>query len=134
MKDFLNFIRLSQSFDAIYLLAPYVEPRDVHVNVRHLESTLARLTPAHKPPGVICRGRQQIRDCFEMIRLAHGLDEGEFSRSACAYTYGCSAGGLQAMSEAQKFPWDLDGIIAGAPSMKWTETAFMQECLAVGDR
>lgn len=33
-----------------------------------------------------------------------------------AYFMGCSSGGQQALSEAQRFPWDFDGIIAGAPS------------------
>jgi feruloyl esterase len=34
-----------------------------------------------------------------------------------SYFMGCSAGGLQATMEAERFPWDFDGIIAGAPSL-----------------
>lgn len=37
-----------------------------------------------------------------------------------AYFMGCSTGGRQAMVEAQRFPWDFDGIIAGAPSLSVT--------------
>jgi Tannase and feruloyl esterase len=33
-----------------------------------------------------------------------------------SYFRGCSSGGAQALSEAQRFPWDFDGILAGAPS------------------
>src|SRR5262245_27939159 len=36
-----------------------------------------------------------------------------------SYWNGCSAGGRQAMKEAQRFPADFDGIIAGAPGLDW---------------
>ena len=40
-----------------------------------------------------------------------------------SYWNGCSAGGRQAMKEAQRFPADFDGIIAGAPALDWTSRA-----------
>jgi feruloyl esterase len=40
-----------------------------------------------------------------------------------AYWNGCSAGGRQAMKEAQKYPGDFDGIIAGSPGLDWTGRA-----------
>jgi feruloyl esterase len=40
-----------------------------------------------------------------------------------SYWNGCSAGGRQAMKEAQRFPSDFDGIIAGAPGLDWTSRA-----------
>lgn len=40
-----------------------------------------------------------------------------------SYFVGCSAGGRQAMKEAQRFPEDFDGIIAGAPGLDWTGRA-----------
>ena len=40
-----------------------------------------------------------------------------------SYWNGCSAGGRQAMQEAQRFPADFDGIIAGAPGLDWTGRA-----------
>jgi len=40
-----------------------------------------------------------------------------------SYWNGCSAGGKQALKEAQKFPEDFDGIIAGAPGNNWTGRA-----------
>ena len=40
-----------------------------------------------------------------------------------AYWNGCSAGGRQGMKEAQRFPEDYDGIIAGAPGLDWTGRA-----------
>jgi feruloyl esterase len=38
-----------------------------------------------------------------------------------SYFVGCSAGGRQALMEAQRFPWDFDGIIAGSPSVSVPE-------------
>jgi feruloyl esterase len=40
-----------------------------------------------------------------------------------SYWTGCSAGGRQALKEAQRFPADFDGIIAGAPGLDWTGRA-----------
>ena len=45
-----------------------------------------------------------------------------FYGSAPKYSYwnGCSAGGRQALKEAQMFPADFDGIIAGSPGLDWS--------------
>jgi hypothetical protein len=46
-----------------------------------------------------------------IVQRYHGRNP---SRS---YFMGCSAGGVQAMWQAQRFPWDFDGIVAGGPAL-----------------
>ncbi len=52
-----------------------------------------------------------------LIRSYYGSD------AAYCYFSGCSRGGGQAMMEAQRFPGDFDGIVAGAPAFDWTGIA-----------
>jgi hypothetical protein len=50
-----------------------------------------------------------------------------------SYFMGCSAGGLQAMWEAERFPWDFDGIVAGGPDVHlrgiWTNWLWANHAL-----
>lgn len=52
---------------------------------------------------------------------------------AYSYFIGLSRGGGQAMMEAQRYPEDFDGIVAGAPAFDWTGMAaeFIQNSKAV---
>src|SRR6185436_12357386 len=40
-----------------------------------------------------------------------------------AYWNSCSNGGRQALMEAQRYPEDYDGIVAGAPALDWSGRA-----------
>jgi feruloyl esterase len=52
-----------------------------------------------------------------ILRAYYGKD------AAHSYFLGCSRGGGQAMMEAQRFPEDFEGIVAGAPAFHWTGLA-----------
>jgi hypothetical protein len=61
------------------------------------------------------------RGIHEMTRIAK-LVIPQFYGSAPKRSYfaGCSDGGREALMEAQRFPDDYDGILAGAPANYWT--------------
>lgn len=58
-----------------------------------------------------------FRSTHEMTVLAKDVVLRFYGRGASkAYFVGCSTGGHQALTEAQRYPEDYDGIIAGAPA------------------
>jgi feruloyl esterase len=67
------------------------------------------------------------RSVHEMTVAAKGVINGYYG-SAPKYSYwnGCSTGGRQAFTEAQRYPNDYDGIIAGAPAAFVTRLQGMQ--------
>ena len=86
IEDFENFVRLSQHFDVIHTINPMVEPQDVPLEFRHLETMRTMLTLSDKTPFVYSRGRGKVTDCFEMQRITLGLSEDEFVEKAHCYT------------------------------------------------
>jgi feruloyl esterase len=70
---------------------------------------------------------QSIRDnaylgIHEMTVVGKALTQ-ELYGNAPRYSYfnGCSTGGRQGLSEAQRYPADYHGILAGAPAINWTK-------------
>jgi hypothetical protein len=70
------------------------------------------------PEKVIDFGYRAIH---EMTRVAKVITQ-QFYGSAPAHSYfaACSDGGREALMEAQRYPGDYDGILAGAPANNWT--------------
>jgi len=61
------------------------------------------------------------RAVHEMTQVAKAAIKAFYGKSPVrSYFAGCSNGGRQALMEAQRFPEDYDGILAGAPANFWT--------------
>ncbi|MBV8782759.1 MAG: trimethylamine methyltransferase family protein [Gammaproteobacteria bacterium] len=86
IEDFRDWVRASQAFDVVHVLGQMVEPQDVPVHERHLDTTYAQLTLGDKVPYFYCRGDGQLADCFAMLRIAQGIDEATFAATPHCYT------------------------------------------------
>jgi feruloyl esterase len=72
------------------------------------------------------------RGINEMTSKAQAVIERYYDRSPdYSYFNGCSTGGRQGLMQAQRFPNDYDGIVAGAPVNHFVETHFTQLWVAL---
>jgi trimethylamine--corrinoid protein Co-methyltransferase len=86
LADYANGVRLCQAFEVIHVLGAVTEPQDIAVECRQLEMLHAQLTLSDKIPHTYCRGRAQVADCLEQVRIACGLSEEAFRDTPCTYT------------------------------------------------
>ena len=86
LAEFRDLLRLTQHFDVLHVNGPCVEPQDVDLPFRHLQSGLAYLTLTDKAPFLYSRGRGQVADGFELVRIAHGVDADAFGAAPRCYT------------------------------------------------
>jgi hypothetical protein len=70
------------------------------------------------PQKTIDFGWRAIHEAAEKGKAITAAFYGDAPRRS--YFNGCSNGGRQALMEAQRFPEDYDGIVAGAPANYWT--------------
>ena len=79
--------------------------------------TDAKWAPGH-PEKVIDFGYRAIHETADKAKAVVRAFYGDGPRRS--YFNSCSDGGREALMEAQRFPGDYDGIIAGAPANSWT--------------
>ncbi|MEM7596494.1 MAG: trimethylamine methyltransferase family protein [Pseudomonadota bacterium] len=81
-----NFCRVSQAFDVIHMIGPFVEAQDIPPNIRHFAMTKSVLTMTEKVPFVFFRGTEAVADAYEMLRIAHGLTPEQFTNTPVSYS------------------------------------------------
>src|SRR3989338_713234 len=85
-RDYIETLRLQQSFDVIHMHGPSAEPQGVAGDLRGSTLMEEQLSNCDKPLFVYARGRGQVDEAFQMIRLAYGLDEDSFLNNVWATT------------------------------------------------
>ena len=89
-------------------------------NTGHEGNGLDASFAAGHPEKVIDFG---YRSVHEMTVKAKAIVRSYYGKAARqSYWSGCSAGGRQGLQEAQRYPLDYDGIVAGAPAYYWSHT------------
>jgi trimethylamine--corrinoid protein Co-methyltransferase len=86
LDDFQDFVRLTQHFDVLHTTNPIVEPQDVALEVRHLETTRAQMLLSDKIPFIYSRGRARVTDSLEIVRIANRVDHDEFTSIPRCFT------------------------------------------------
>ncbi len=85
-RDYVEFLKLTHHFDVFQMISPQVEPQDVPTNLRHYFTTQAQMELTDKFPFFFSRGTPQVMDCFQMLSIARGLSDDEFSSNPYCYT------------------------------------------------
>ncbi|MCB2116729.1 MAG: trimethylamine methyltransferase family protein [Rhodobacteraceae bacterium] len=86
LQTYEETLKLHQSFDVIHKLGPSSEPQDIPAHLRHYAMMRAQIALSDKPLFIYARGRAQVEDGFEMIRLGLGLSGVEFGAGVWATT------------------------------------------------
>ncbi|PUB12099.1 trimethylamine methyltransferase family protein [Yoonia sediminilitoris] len=82
-----DLLRLTQYFNCIHFAGGYpVEPVDVHPSVRHLDVVYDKMVLTDKVPHAYSLGKERVEDVMEMIKIAGGLTEEEFTAAPHMYT------------------------------------------------
>jgi trimethylamine---corrinoid protein Co-methyltransferase len=86
LEDTRNIIRLCEHYDVIHMQSPNVESQDIPVHLRHFQVTESQLALSGKPHFIYSRGSGQVKDCFEMTKIARQLNQAELESKAWCYT------------------------------------------------
>lgn len=83
----------------------------------HVGDGTARFVVGH-PEKLIDFGYRAIHETSRQSRVILNSFYGKAQNKS--YFVGCSDGGREALMQAQRFPEDFNGIVAGAPANNWT--------------
>ena len=86
LESDLEAIKLQQAFDVIHILGPSAEPQDVPAHERHYAMMRGQMEFGDKPLFIYARGRQQVEQSFEMMRIGAEIDDHSFAQNVWCYT------------------------------------------------
>jgi hypothetical protein len=83
------------------------------------------------PEKVVDFGYRSLKETTDISKALIAAQKG--AKASRSYFYGCSDGGREALMEAQRYPTDFDGIVAGAPANYMSElfglSAYQQQVM-----
>lgn len=85
-QSYVETLKLQQAFDVIHVLGPSAEPQDIAPHLRHYAMMQAQMEVADKPLFVYARGRRQIEQSLDMIRIGLALADDDFADGVWSVT------------------------------------------------
>ena len=82
----IELAKLAQYYDVIHILGTLIEPLDIPVKMRHVETVRCYMTHSDKVPFVRSQCRQEIEEAVELVRLLRGIDEDQLRTEPSCYT------------------------------------------------
>jgi trimethylamine--corrinoid protein Co-methyltransferase len=79
LEAFIETTKLAQSFDVIHKFGPSAEPQDIPAQFRHYDMMRVQMAMGDKPLFTYARGRAQVLESFEMIRVGLDLSDDAFA-------------------------------------------------------
>jgi len=86
LESYHETLKLHQTYDVIHVLGPSAEPQDIPAPLRHYAMMQAQMALSDKPMFVYARGRGQVEQSLEMIRIGLALSETDFNTGVWAVT------------------------------------------------
>ena len=78
--------KLAQYYDVIHILGTLIEPLDIPVKMRHVETVRCYMTHSDKVPFVRSQRRKEIEEAVSLVRLIRGIDEDRLYKEPSCYT------------------------------------------------
>jgi feruloyl esterase len=98
----------------------------------HQSNSRTAVWALHHPEKIVDFASRSLKETTEAAKALIAAQKGSGPKRS--YFVGCSAGGREALMEAQRYPNDFDGIVAGATAnyntLGYAGRAYMQQALA----
>ncbi len=82
----IELAKMAQYYDVIHILGTLIEPLDIPVKMRHVETVRCYMTHSDKVPFVRSQRRKEIEEAIDLVRLIRGISKEQLLKEPSCYT------------------------------------------------